>query len=83
MSNRIMNLLAVVRTGIIRDSNGAALLKATEAIELLDTRLDAAEKTIAWLKACKVGGVCRAAPPWDYLTPLEVEEGKGNPDAAA
>lgn len=81
MSNRITNLLAIVRGSIINDSNGTALRKATEAIEFLDARLDAAEKTIAWLKACKVGGVCRAAPPWDYLTQLEVEEGKGNPDA--
>ncbi len=57
--------------------------RAGLAIENLNKRLEAAEKTIAWLKACKENGVCRAAPPgeWLKITPGP-DERKRNPDAA-
>lgn len=68
------------------------------AIELLDARLDDAEKTIAWLKSCKEGNPhmrnfsLRIPQPGDWIETLPgggykvisgPDEGKKNPDAPA
>lgn len=84
MSNKIDSLIQALETDAYTDRNGQMLLQAAEVIRTLNERLTEAEETIAWLKACKEGGVYKSThtpSPYDASAKRGRNTSKRNPNA--